>query len=81
MRPLLFWSRYYHIFDLWHGFVSHALASSERSGKATGPTLTARKLLKTKSHDIRMSMRRVLRDFGLKVGRRHFERLPVASAN
>ena len=50
------------------GVVGDATASSKRNGKSAGATLTARKLLGTKSHDIGMSMRRVLRDFGLKVG-------------
>jgi transposase len=31
--------------------------------------LTARKLLQTKNHDVEMSLRGVLRGFGLKVGR------------
>ena len=43
--------------------------------------LTARKLLQTKNHDVEMSLRGVLRGFGLKVGRRHRELSPAGSAN
>ena len=43
--------------------------------------LTARKLLQSKNHDVEMSLRGVLRGFGLKVGRRHRELSPPGSVN